>query len=462
MLVLALAACTKDGPSTRPDDAPSDSGDSVTPQDTDAPLNEPDRKARWVEIRDHVARGAICNDGSAPGYYIRPGIGDGVDKWIVWLEGGGGCWTTEGCLERWESSRYRMSSHNIAEQLSWSGGVVDPDADTNASFANWNHVRLNYCSSDYWIGDRVEPRPACTTGGDCPTKADHTGATPTEFYYRGSRILRAALEDLSQPEISKIPSITGASEVIYGGCSAGSLGAQRTIDSTTAYLAASNPDVRVVGLFDAEWRPTDMDNLDQISTNTREMVNFWADDDGEVYIDESCQAAAANQGVESALCIRSAILKEHLDTPFFVFMDQVDGYWLDDMCPPTRKKAKRVLAYIKTLIAKGDPPAEILKLMKGLDGELTVDAVESYLYGYCTDTATSVRDEMVALTQADSSRGAFSPQWYQHCTMGEDEAFFKVPLNDSTPQTLAETINIWYFGLDGEATLIDDQPYVWE
>ena len=42
----------------------------------------------------------MCNDGSPGVFYVRPGMGADVDKWIIHTQGGGACTAYETCLER--------------------------------------------------------------------------------------------------------------------------------------------------------------------------------------------------------------------------------------------------------------------------------------------------------------------------------------------------------------------------
>lgn len=55
---------------------------------------------------DKLAR---CMDGSSPGYYLKKGAGDGVDKWHVHFEGGGWCYGLTHCINR---ARSHLGSSN--------------------------------------------------------------------------------------------------------------------------------------------------------------------------------------------------------------------------------------------------------------------------------------------------------------------------------------------------------------
>nr|GLL45942.1 pectin acetylesterase 8-like [Ipomoea trifida] len=46
------------------------------------------------------AKGAVCLDGSPPAYYLDEGEGQGSNNWLIFLEGGGWCFTAQDCLDR--------------------------------------------------------------------------------------------------------------------------------------------------------------------------------------------------------------------------------------------------------------------------------------------------------------------------------------------------------------------------
>ncbi|KAI3946909.1 hypothetical protein MKW98_003472, partial [Papaver atlanticum] len=52
-----------------------------------------------------VAKGAVCLDGTPPGYHIHHGYGSGANSWLIQLEGGGWCNTVRNCVYRKTSRR---------------------------------------------------------------------------------------------------------------------------------------------------------------------------------------------------------------------------------------------------------------------------------------------------------------------------------------------------------------------
>ena len=96
-----------------------------------------------------VLQGAVCLDGSPPGYYIRPGYGNGTDKWILHLGGGGWCFNESDCYNR--SMTELGSSKNWPPSHALNGFLSD-NSTVNPEFFNWNIVYLMYCDGASFAG----------------------------------------------------------------------------------------------------------------------------------------------------------------------------------------------------------------------------------------------------------------------------------------------------------------------
>ena len=97
-----------------------------------------------------VAQGAVCLDGSPPGYYIRPGSGEAQAKWIVYLEGGGYCQDLSDCYQR--SKTDLGSSKNWHSSVQLTGFLSDSET-VNPDFYNWNIVLVMYCDGGVYSGN---------------------------------------------------------------------------------------------------------------------------------------------------------------------------------------------------------------------------------------------------------------------------------------------------------------------
>ncbi|XP_059648358.1 pectin acetylesterase 12-like [Cornus florida] len=145
-------------------------------------------------IQGANAKGAVCLDGTLPGYHIHRGYGSGANSWLIQLEGGGWCNTIRSCVYR--KTTRRGSSNHMEKQIPFTG-ILSNKAEENPDFFNWNRVKLRYCDGASFAGD----------GED---KAE-------QLQFRGQRIWLAAMEDL----MSK--GMRNANQALLSGCSAGGL-----------------------------------------------------------------------------------------------------------------------------------------------------------------------------------------------------------------------------------------------
>ncbi|KAG6737036.1 hypothetical protein POTOM_059996 [Populus tomentosa] len=163
-------------------------------------------------VQTAVARGAVCLDGSPPGYHFAKGSGSGIDNWLVHMEGGGWCESVESCVSRRDT--YKGSSLKMEKTMGFSGILGSKQA-ANPDFYNWNRIKIRYCDGSSFTGDveAVDPK--------------------TKLYFRGERIWQAIIDDL----LAK--GMRNARNAILSGCSAGGLAAILHCDKFQSLLPAS-------------------------------------------------------------------------------------------------------------------------------------------------------------------------------------------------------------------------------
>ncbi|XP_052192115.1 pectin acetylesterase 12-like [Diospyros lotus] len=140
------------------------------------------------------AKGAVCLDGTLPGYHLHRGYGSGANSWLIQLEGGGWCNSIRTCVYR---KKTRHGSSNYMEKQIPFTGILSNRAEENPDFFNWNRVKVRYCDGASFAGDSED-------------KA-------AQLQFRGERIWSAAMEDL----MSK--GMRYANQALLSGCSAGGL-----------------------------------------------------------------------------------------------------------------------------------------------------------------------------------------------------------------------------------------------
>ncbi|CAN1219279.1 Pectin acetylesterase 12 [Linum perenne] len=143
-----------------------------------------------------AATGAVCLDGTLPGYHLHRGYGSGANSWLIQLEGGGWCNNIRTCVYR--KNTRRGSSNYMEKQLAFTG-ILSNKAGENPDFYNWNRVKVRYCDGASFLGDSED-------------KA-------SQLQFRGQRIWLAAMKDL----LAK--GMRNANQALLSGCSAGGLAA---------------------------------------------------------------------------------------------------------------------------------------------------------------------------------------------------------------------------------------------
>ncbi|XP_024959615.1 pectin acetylesterase 12-like [Cynara cardunculus var. scolymus] len=145
-------------------------------------------------IHGAAAKGAVCMDGTLPGYHLHRGFGSGANSWLVHLEGGGWCNNVRTCVYR--KTTRRGSSKYFEKYLAFTG-ILSNKAEENPDFFNWNRVKVRYCDGASFTGDSEDK--------------------VHNLQFRGQKIYLAAMEEL----MSK--GMRYANQALLSGCSAGGL-----------------------------------------------------------------------------------------------------------------------------------------------------------------------------------------------------------------------------------------------
>ncbi|KAK1317119.1 hypothetical protein QJS10_CPA05g00056 [Acorus calamus] len=124
-------------------------------------------------IPSAAAKGAVCLDGTVPGYHIHRGSGSGANNWLIQLEGGGWCNNIRTCVSR---KTTRHGSSNYMEKILPFTGILSDKPDENPDFYSWNRVNLRYCDGASFTGEGQNEA--------------------AKLYFRGQRIWQAGMEEL--------------------------------------------------------------------------------------------------------------------------------------------------------------------------------------------------------------------------------------------------------------------------
>lgn len=322
------------------------------------------------------------------------------------------CWDGLSCHERYSSRQYFMSSQPWASQMA-QGGIFDT---VNSAFGNANRIYikvracalfpasrctltgsllccLQYCSSDLWSGD--VPASSATWN----------------FAFRGARIVSAVMTALVQNH-----GMSGSGQrLLFGGCSAGAIGAMNNLDSVAQQLSGTGVEVR--GLLDAaalvdiyptgwDWSP----DLIPLQTLIEELVTA---------IQPTFPSSCAERGYTGPSlwkCLFSAYRLPLVQTPFFANAVQFDDfeiqYETDNLGPSTPAQLQFVNSF---------QPA-FLNLINSLP----------------------------------QGTGVYSPTCLVHCLSGQN-TYFQFLVNG---QTMSDAVNAWYF--DNQPVAVISSCNGWE
>jgi len=216
---------------------------------------------------------ALCNDGSPAAYYFRQGHGNGTNRWIIRLQGGGWCYDQASCEARQKNSLYWTTSNvcpaSLLDNETISGvgheGILSSDPVQNPHFYDANHVWMWYCSSDSHIGNR--------------TAAESING----WNFLGKNIIKALVNHLLY---TQNPSMLSATEILLTGDSAGGVATFNNVDFIGQLIAPTLPKVHYRAFVDCGWfLDIPAFGNDQFSFQgvARDLFSNW-----NVMYDESC------------------------------------------------------------------------------------------------------------------------------------------------------------------------------
>lgn len=168
--------------------------------------------------------GAVCLDGSDAGFYFEASPTNlAQNKWQIFFEGGGWCYSEQDCLNR---SKTDLGSSKNWPETTTNGGMMSSDCDINPDFCNFNRVYLKYCDGNSFSGNRDEPMMV----------------NDTPVYFRGHKILQAVLKTLYSHY-----NLKEAEQVQLTGNSAGGVATFMQADYVYDYIKTNSPKLEKFG-----------------------------------------------------------------------------------------------------------------------------------------------------------------------------------------------------------------------
>ena len=253
------------------------------------------------EVVNASARNAICLDGTPAGFYLNRNPSS--SNWVIHLQGGSLCRTPGECQAALQSAR--GSSNGSACSLPGNdnnGGYASlglptqDDPSLNPTFHTWNRVYVRYCTQDLWLGRR----PQATN----PYGVNHVG------HY----VVEAVLQDLVT-----FHGLADSDVVLFGGTSAGAVGAQNHIDSFQEFLVQEKtrlgrPPARFYGYSDAGWF-RELPGIEEFALNPTTAFENTA---SSVFL---LQISQLLSGVYGAYFDQSCLANRTIERPVFLGQD---------------------------------------------------------------------------------------------------------------------------------------------
>lgn len=211
------------------------------------------------KLRDTRFDGARCNDGTPFAFQIR--VSPGSKTWVIYLEGGGFCadpWSP--CSDRDVTLTTTLPMPDRSVGAMPYGGPLSADPTKNPDFHAANHVRLNYCSSDFWSGSTTTRWPS-------------SGDPVHGWYLSGHENVRATIAILR--ERYGLNDTDPALRVLFSGSSAGGFGAHFNVHQIVAALPNAAAAKRVQLAVDAAWMFKYDDPNHRIRLATEPDVAVW-------------------------------------------------------------------------------------------------------------------------------------------------------------------------------------------
>ncbi|XP_039129458.1 pectin acetylesterase 5-like [Dioscorea cayenensis subsp. rotundata] len=338
-------------------------------------------------VHDAEKKGAVCLDGSPPGYYLHRGFGSGADSWVVHLEGGGWCDSIASCSSR---SRTPLGSSHYFESQIHFYGILNNHPSLNPDFYNWNRVKVRYCDGASMAGD-----------------VDNESQNSTNLFFRGKHVWEAVMHEL----LSK--GLANAKQALLTGCSAGGLATFIHCDDFQALLPKQTT---VKCLPDAGF----FLNAEDIS-GKRTLGSFYHNvvhlQDLTKHLSKGCISKT-----EPSQCFFPQEFIKYIRTPLFILNPAYDAWQVQHVLAPY----------------KSDPQGDWQRCRLNIHNcdQKNIEALQGF------------RNKMLnALTEFRKSKngGMFINSCFTHCQTHSNITWHSPTSPKINNRTIAEAVGDWFF-----------------
>ncbi|ONK67761.1 uncharacterized protein A4U43_C05F3500 [Asparagus officinalis] len=339
-------------------------------------------------IRNADEKGAVCLDGSRPGYHLQRGFGSGSDSWVLHLESGGWCDSADSCSYR--QGTPLGSSHYMELQASFVG-ILSQAPSENPDFYNWNRVKIRYCDGASFSGD-----------------TEVQAKSGRKLFFRGQRIWEAIMEELLSEGLGK------AKQAFLTGCSAGGLAIYIHCDSFRA-LMPKEANVKCLG--DASFF---LDVKDV--SGKRTMQSFYKEVVRLQNVGKNLPADCTKR-TEPSQCFFPHELIKTIKTPLFILNSAYDYWQIQNVLVPE----------------DSDPRGHWLRCKKNIHN-CHPNQIE-ILQGFRTSLLHTLSE-----FQHKKDAGMFINSCFVHCQTMSNVTWHSPKSPKINNRTIAEAVGDWYFG----------------
>jgi ribosome maturation protein SDO1 len=285
---------------------------------------------------------APCLDGTPSTIYVKPGVGADASKLILFWEGGGWCASLLDCLARSKtplgsSASYPNSTTHYSER-----DLLSPDCAENPAFCNYASVYAPYC--DGASRSSLALAPVVVEG--------------TPLHFSGFAVMRATMDALAAGPGFDMPPLSGVTELLVSGSSAGGLTTLLHLDYIAARAEAASPGIRVsgvpeVGFFvDAEsiWQGR------RLYTEVYARIAEFGNISGGLpeQLNEAC-VAAHPAPADRWHCFMAQYTYPYTRTPTFLLQSQVDAFQTANILAPDPNTTFNVYPYAPFAPCEANP-----------------------------------------------------------------------------------------------------------
>ncbi|KAL9233440.1 hypothetical protein vseg_008441 [Gypsophila vaccaria] len=347
-------------------------------------------------IHGAAEKGAVCLDGTLPGYHWHRGFGSGANSWLIQLEGGGWCNNIRTCVYR--KTTRRGSSKFMEKELAFTG-ILSNKPEENPDFFNWNRIKVRYCDGASFAGEGQDEA--------------------NQMYFRGQRIWLAAMEELMANGMRT------ADRALLSGCSAGGLASILHCDEFAA-LFSGHTKVKCLsdaGLF--------LDAMDVSGGHT--LRTFFHGVVTYLGVEKNLPPSCTNH-LDPTSCFFPQNLIDHIKTPLFLLNAAYDAWQVQASLAP-----------------KSADPHHLWDQCKMNHARCSSNQIQFF---------QKFRHQMLnSVAEFTRSRpnGLFINSCFAHCQSERQDTWFAddSPVMQNKPVAIA--VGDWYF--DRATTKLIDCPY---